>query len=243
MNEVMNALPETPVEEGGGLPVEIQTALDRLEATKSTLQHVRALITQATEDRTRAERDFQAVFEELASIEASAILDGSTVSNAPVKRAAQQRQQNLLTHQARIAGLRGRERAALTDLDESMRILNGAFDSWCTAQIEAARQAFIVAVDRFVDAVVEPVGLGLALGDRSLMLVAQRSIVFDLSDPQRGNAMDRLRYWKSGPTLPVVRKYAGIRASVANSLASARTAARTSQPALAAAASPVPTAR
>jgi len=219
----------SPNVDASALPQEIQLAIDRLTQSKEKLGDLRRRIGDAERDRAEADREFRKAFANLADNEGAVALDGAQPDQNLRKRVAAH-QCTMLTHEARITGLRSRERAAVDDLDAAMRDLGSTLDAWRNTQVEAARRAFVEALDVFVASITEALGIGLALSDRALLLVAQKSVMPDLADPQRGNRMDTFRFWRQSAVAPVVTRYAGVRAAVNNAINSARIAARCPTP-------------
>ncbi len=231
MNEELNMQSEAPVVpdgRAGAMPAVIQGALARLDGARAGLQRIRSLIQQAQRDRAEAQRGYEQAFSELAETEAAVVADGGSPNQA-LRKATEQHQKALLTHSARVSGLRTRERSGVDAVDQAMHSLTSALDSWRASEIAMAKQTVAAAMDRFLEAITTPVAVGLALGDSGLTLVAQKSSLPDIRRGDRRNAFDELRFWRQGPAAPAVAQFSAIKMTVANALASARTAVHSSQ--------------
>ncbi len=205
----------------GALPPRIQHAIGRVDAAKANLLRIRTLIEQANRDRAEADRDYEAAFAALAEAEATAALDGVAPDDR-LRRKAEQHQRALLTHDARLAGLRAREQSALTEVDAAMSAASKALDTWAAARTDEARKAFQAATERFIHDVTGPCAVGIALGDPRLTFAAKSSQVPALDDAGR-NACWQVRAWRENPEMmATLREHAAVQQAVSKALSGAR---------------------
>ena len=216
------AQPEQPVATTApALPAEIQAAFEKTEAAKSELDRIRELIKRAQSDRADADREFQASFAALAEAEASAAL-GGPAPDSGLRKQAEARQKSLLTHDARIAGLQARERAAAEILASTAQELAHVGDRWNASEKQAARAVYEAALERFIADVTEPIGIGLALNDSRLGLIARGTQLFAFDDTGR-NAWDCVRYYRQNNAIMFTwTEYARVLQIVRNAVNSAR---------------------
>jgi|SRR6185437_2266909 len=205
------------------IPAELAGPLAALEQEVSKLRTIRGLIQQARAAKDQAERDQQAAFQSLAAEEAAIILDGAT-ANPALKKAALKHNENILGHDARIAGLTSRAEGARADVDAAMRGLSEALQDWNRVAVTAAQERFWAAVGQFVDAAAEPIAEGIGLADSRLSRLASIISIPDAEDAGR-NAFQPIRGWKGSPRMmATVRRFGGVRQTVANAISDARLA-------------------
>jgi hypothetical protein len=205
----------------GALPPRIQDAVTRLEVAKANVLRIRTMIEQANRDRADADREYRGAFAALAEAEATAALDGA-VPDDRLRKKAEQHQRALLTHDARIAGLRSREHGAAAEVDAAMSAVSRALDTWTAAKTDEARKAFQAATERFIHDVTGPCAVGIALGDPRLTFAAKSSQVPALDDASR-NACWQIRAWRENPAMmATVHENVAVQQAVSKALSGAR---------------------
>jgi len=204
------------------MPVEIQQALEHVGEIQGKLASIRAMIHKTEGERVRADEERERSFSALADVEADALLNGSASQSESLRRVVQRHEQALLIQNARLTGLRTREREARVDLEQAMLDLEQARQTWAAAEAENARRDFEVALDNFIAAAARPIATGLALSDATLSLIARTS---NIPCPANvgANAMGIFHHWRSTSTVSnLVRDCAFINAEVGEALAAAR---------------------
>lgn len=221
MNE-NTALPEAPATAGApALSGEVQAGIQIVNARIAEVGRIRGLISQAQQDRNRAEQEHAEVFRRLAEDEAAVVLDGA-VANLAFRKAALKSQETMTMHDAKIAGMRAREGVAIAALDRAAADLDAAIDRWIKAETGQARQCFDAALQPFIGAITAPLAVGIALADSRMIMISQRSLMPTATSVEASNAIEPLRFYRQNPEmLAIVNQYLGMHQAAANAVRAA----------------------
>jgi hypothetical protein len=184
------------------VPAELREAIDNLAAAVAKHSQVGDLIRKAQTDRGLVDGVYREVFRQLAESEAAVVMDGGSHDPAIRKKVAE-KQQAVLTCDARISGLQGREQSARAEVDACMRAVGLAEEAWRKQEVAAACAAVGRAIEDFRAAVEGPIGIGIALGDHrlsSFSKAAELPVYFDDKGRNR-NPLQPLRRWNENDSM------------------------------------------